>query len=239
MPLPKIDLPIYEMTVPSTEEVIKVRPFTVKEEKLLLIAVESNNMDEIIPTVKQVINNCIVEGKADVDKLPFFDIDYMFIFLRGKSVGETVEVRMTCQNETEEGICGNKIRTEMDISKVEIEKPEIESKIMLTSDKGVVMKYPNYAAMKRTETMNDAEMKSHIMVNSIDYIFDKDGIYPSKDYSKEEMKEFVDGLTEGNFKKMEEFVDNFPKFSMRLQAKCNKCGFDHDVRYTDFYDFFT
>ena len=96
MPLPKISVPTYDLTIPSNKEVIKVRPFSVKEEKLLLIALESKNVDEIISTVKQVINNCIVRGEVNIDKLPFFDIDYIFIFLRAKSVGESVEVKMTC-----------------------------------------------------------------------------------------------------------------------------------------------
>lgn len=108
MPLPKIELPTYELTIPSNGDVIKVRPFTVKEEKLLLIAAESKDANEIISTVKQVINNCIIEGAVDINKSPFFDIDYIFIFLRAKSVSETVPMRMTCNNVLEDGTtCGN------------------------------------------------------------------------------------------------------------------------------------
>ena len=106
MALPKISVPTYDLTIPSTKEKIKVRPFSVKEEKLLLIALESENMGEIASTVKQVINNCIIKGEVDVDKLPFFDIDYMFIFLRAKSIGESVEVKMTCNNVVDGEKCG-------------------------------------------------------------------------------------------------------------------------------------
>ena len=98
MTLPKITVPTYELTIPSSQQKIKVRPFSVKEEKMLLMALEAENMVDIANSVKQVINNCIISGEVDVDKLPFFDIDYMFIFLRAKSGGESVEVKMTCNN---------------------------------------------------------------------------------------------------------------------------------------------
>jgi len=237
--LPKIDVPIYELTIPSNKKVIKVRPFSVKEEKLLMIALESKEPDEIINTMKQVVNNCILDGDADINKLPFFDVDYMFIFLRAKSVGDHVEVSLTCNNETENGICGNVFSAEMDISKVEIISDEsVSNDIKLDKDKGVKMKYPNYAVMKRIEFSNEVDQKTNTIINAIDHIYDKKGIYSSKDYSKDELKEFVEGLTEANYRKLEEFVDNMPTFAVVLKKECNKCGFHHRVRYTDFYDFF-
>lgn len=239
MALPKIDVPTYDLTVPSTGQIMKVRPFNVKEEKLLLIAVESKNADDIISTVKQVINNCIIESDVDINKLPFFDIDYIFIFLRAKSIGDSVDIILTCNNETENGICGNRIASKLDISKVDIIKEEaLSDDIKLDKTKGVKLKYPNYATMKRIEFGNPVDAKTNIIINSIDYIYDKNGIYSSKDHSKEELKEFIESLTEENYKKMEAFVDNFPTFAVVLEENCSKCGFHHRVRYTDFYDFF-
>lgn len=239
MALPKIDLPVYDLTIPSTQQVIKVRPFSVKEEKLLLLAVEENNVDNIISTVKQIINNCIIEGELDINKLPFFDIDYVFVFLRAKSVGDTVEVNLTCNNETENGICGNVFSADMDIRKCEIIKQDdVSNDIKLDKDKGVKMKYPNYSQMKHIEFGNEVDAKINTIINSIDYIYDKKGVYSSKDHSKEELRDFVEGLTEENFRKLEYFTDNFPTFAVVLEKKCNKCGFEHKVRYTDFYDFF-
>ena len=239
MSLPKIDLPVYELTIPSNGQVIKVRPFTVKEEKLLLISLETGEIDDIIKTTKQIINNCIITSDVNIDKLPFFDVDYMFIFLRAKSIGETVEVQLTCNNVLEDGNkCGNVFPADMDIAKCDIEKDEtISDDIKLTADKGVKLKYPGYATMKRVE-QNEVDAKTNIIVNSIDYIYDKNGQYSWKDHTKDELKEFVEGLTEENFKKLENFVDNFPTFMVKIQSKCNKCGFEHDVRYSDFYDFF-
>jgi hypothetical protein len=240
MSLPKIDVPIYDLVVPSTGQEVKVRPFTVKEEKLLLIALESKNEEEIISTVRQVINNCIFNNDLDIDKLPFFDVDYIFIFLRAKSVGDTVTVKLTCNAVVEGEPCGNVFPTDMDIAKVDIVKDEtIESDIRLDASSGVKMKYPGYNVMKFIEkTGNTLDQKTSVIVNSIEYIYDKKGMYSYKDYSKEELKEFIEGLTEQNYKKLERFVDNFPSFAVKLDATCTKCGFEHHVRYTDFYDFF-
>lgn len=239
MALPKIDVPTYELKIPSTGQTMTVRPFNVKEEKLLLMAVESKNADDVISTVKQVINNCTIEGDVDINKLPFFDVDYIFIFLRAKSIGESVDIRLTCNNETENGICGNRIPSKLDISKVEIISDNtISNDIKLDKTKGVKLRYPNYASMKRIEFGNPVDAKTNVIINAIDYIYDKNGVYSHKDHSKEELKEFIEGLTEENYKKLEEFVDNFPTFAVVLEEDCNKCGFHHRVRYTEFNDFF-
>jgi T4 bacteriophage base plate protein len=239
--LPKIDMPVYDIKIPSNGQSISVRPFTVKEEKLLLMAMESKDVDEVIKTVKQIINNCLIKGKVDIDKLPFFDIDFLFVFLRGKSVGDTVEIQMTCHNVLKDGsTCGNVFETDMDISKCEVEyKDGITNDIKLSAKQGVKMKYPSYSSMRRIESNNQIDNKVNVIVNSIEHIYDEKGIYSWKDYSKDELKDFVEGLTEENFNKLQDFVDNFPTMIVTLDGKCTKCGFEHHVRYTDFYDFFT
>jgi len=240
MALPKIDVPLYDMKIPSTGKVIKVRPFSVKEERLLFMAVESKSNETVIETVKQVINNCIISGEFNVEKSPFFDVDYAFIFLRAKSIGEKVEVNLTCNNIVEDKKCGNVFQADMDIANVEIVKfDSMSDTIDFGGDKGVKMKYPSYTVIKSFENNDtDVEKKIKLLINSIDYIYDKNGTYPAKDHSTQELKEFIESLTEINYKKMEFFVDNFPTFVVRIKKKCNKCGFEHDVRYTDFYDFF-
>jgi len=237
--LPKIDVPTYEIEIPSNNEKITVRPFTVKEEKLLLMAMESQDVNEIVNTVKQVINNCIIKGTVNIDKMPFFDIDFLFIFLRAKSIGESVEVNLTCNNEVDGKTCGNVFPAMMDIAKCEIVRPDaISEDIKLNAQQGVKMRYPNYAEIKRVELGNEVDEQTNTIVNAIDYIYDAKGMYSYKDYSKEELKEFVEGLTEANYKQMMEFVDNFPTFVVKMESTCTKCGFHHNVRYTDFYDFF-
>ena len=241
MPLPKIDLPVYDFTIPSSGKVIKVRPFTVKEEKLLLMAIESKVASDIISSVKQVINNCVQDGDVDVDKLPFFDIDYMFISLRAKSVGEVAAVNLTCNNTLEDGaVCGHQFVTEADVGNVELIKFDgVNDDIKLGPASGVRMRYPNYSIMRKIEELPEIDKKTHIIVSSIDYIYDKKGMHSFKDYTIEELTEFVEGLTEENYKKLEAYVDRFPTIYGRIEADCPKCGFHHNVRYTEFYDFFT
>lgn len=239
MPLPKIDLPLYDLTIPSTGKTIKVRPFVVKEEKLLLMALEGKNPTELVATVKQVINNCIQDNSVDIEKLPFFDVDYMFIFLRAKSVGETVTVNMTCNNVLDDNsVCNHKFQTEMDIGKIDIVDPKKSPDIKLTAKTGVRMRYPSYAVMRRLEQLSDLEKKTEIICASIDYVYDDKGMYKHTDYTPEELKDFVEGLTEESYLKLEEWIDNFPSIAALLEAKCEKCGFEHKVRYTDFIDFF-
>lgn len=240
MPLPKIDLPVYDFTIPSSGKVIRVRPFTVKEEKLLLMAIESKVASDIIATVKQVINNC-VQDEIDVDKLPFFDIDYLFIFLRAKSVGEQAAVNLTCNNVLEDGnTCNHQFMTEVDVGSVELVKFDgVNDDIKLGPASGVKMRYPNYGIMRKIEELPDIDKKTHIIVSSIDFIYDKTGMHSHKDYTPDELKDFVENLTEENYKKLEYYVDRFPTIAGKIEADCPKCKFHHNVRYTEFYDFFT
>jgi len=112
--LPKIDLPIYEIKLPSSKKLVKIRPFVVREEKLLLMALESGDEKEIIETTKQIVNNCLVD-KVDIDKLPFFDVDYIFIALRAKAVGDTIDVKYTCYNEVDGKSCDNTFPAKIDV----------------------------------------------------------------------------------------------------------------------------
>lgn len=240
MALPKIELPAYDFTVPSSGKLIRVRPFTVKEEKMILMAVEAKVPADIIVTVKQVINNCILDGDLDVDKMPFFDIDYLFIFLRAKSVGETVAVKMTCNNVLDnDEVCGNEFMAEMDIANVELIKYDgVEDDIKLGPVAGVKMRYPNYSIMRKIDELPEIDKKTHIIVSSIDYIYDAKGMHSHKDYTPDELKDFVENLTEENYKKLEAYVDRFPTVAAKIDTVCDKCGFEHKVRYTDFFDFF-
>ena len=239
MALPKIELPAYDFVIPSSKKTIRVRPFTVKEEKMILMAVESKVPADIIATVKQVINNCILDGDLDVDKMPFFDIDYIFIFLRAKSVGETVAVKLTCNNVVDDKTCGNEFMAEMDISNVElIQYDGVQNDIKLGPASGVRMRYPNYSIMRKIEELPQIDKKTHIIVSSIDYVYDSKGMHSYKDYTTDELKEFVEGLTEENYKKLESYVDKFPTVAAKIETTCTKCGFNHKVRYTDFFDFF-
>jgi hypothetical protein len=238
--LPKIDVPMYELALPSSGKTVRVRPFLVKEEKLLLIAVESKDQNTIIQTTKQIINNCLVDEDVSVDKLPFFDVDYLFIALRAKSIGETVAVNFICNIFKEDKKCNTVFPVDIDISKCEIKKKEdITNIVKLTDRVSMKMKYPSYEVMKRFNESEDALTKKiKIIVASIDQIIDGDKVLASKDFSREELEQYVEGFTEEQFKKLEKYVDNFPSFVIKAQGKCPKCQFEHNLEYTDFTSFF-
>lgn len=239
--LPVLDLPTYELKVPSTGQAIKVRPFTVKEEKLLLIAAESSDPNEIINTTKQVIKNCIVSDDLDVDKLPFFDVDYLFIALRAKSVGEAIEIKFTCNNIADDGnVCGNIFPAKIDIASCKIVKNDnISKEIDLGSGIKVKMKYPSYSVMKTiTEMKQNIEKQVHIICNSIEYIQDKTKVYTMKDVTPGEIQAFVEGLTREQYNKLETFINNFPSFIVTTKATCTKCNYEHSLEYKDFVSFF-
>jgi len=241
MTLPKIDVPIYDLILPSSKKSVRVRPFLVKEEKLLLIAVESKDQNTIIQTTKQIINNCLIDGDINIDKLPFFDVDYLFIALRAKSVGETVTVNFICNMFTESNKCGAKFPVDIDIGKCEVkQKQEISPTIKITDKVTIKMKYPGYDVMKRFMENEDAMSKKiKIIAASIDQIIDGSKVLSSKDYSTEELEQYIETFTEEQYKKLEQFVDNFPSFVILAEGKCPKCKFHHKLEYTDFTSFFT
>jgi hypothetical protein len=247
--LPKVSVPIYELNLPSSGKPVKIRPFTVKEEKLLLMALNSKDDNQIIETTKQVINNCILSEEVDVEKLPFFDVDYLFIALRAKSVGEAIEVNFICNNvltDSSHGVglgtsskCSMVFPVPIDISKVEVSNKNMEKTIRLTDSIVVKMKYPSYEVMKRlVDNEDDISRKVKVIVESLDMIIDGDKIYSSKDHSKEELEQFVEGFTDEQFKRISVFVDNFPGFEIIAEKQCPKCGFNHRIRYKDFTSFF-
>lgn len=245
MPLPIVTTPTFEIKVPSTGKTIKVRPFLVKEEKILLIAAESKSKEDIIESTKEVIKNCILEGDFNVDTAPFFDLDYLFIALRAKSIGETVKLNFICKNivdtnNTNNNIeCNGEFQVNLDITNCEVENTTNNKKISLTDDIAIKMKYPTYTIMKRVyEQLNDIEKKIRLIASCIDFIQEKDQVNSAKDYSTDELINFVENLTEENFRKLETFVDNLPSFFVSGNGKCKKCGFEHTVRYKNFESFF-
>ena len=240
MALPKIDLPLYQVKLPSNNKELTIRPFLVKEEKLLLMAIESNNDSEIINTTKQVINNCLINTDINVETLPFFDVDYLFIALRAKSVGEAIEVKFTCNNYHNDVMCGSVFPAMIDIANSKIVKDDTISNIIdVGKNIKLKMKYPTYTTMKLIlDNDNNINKKLNVIAGSIDQIIDGENILTNKDFTKEELIDFLENLTKEKYMKIEEYVDNFPTFAVSSTAKCNKCGFEHNLTYTDFASFF-
>jgi hypothetical protein len=240
MTLPKIELPIYDLRIPSTQKEIQVRPFKVKEEKLLLMAAESNDTNEVVSVTKQILNNCILTEGVEVDKLPFFDVDFLFIALRGLSIGDKIELQFTCNAVIDDNNCGFVYEDNLDLSKCRTVKDEsISNNIDLGSGLSMKMKYPTYALMKQMEAGEAIiDRKIKVIANCIDMIVKGDEIHTTKDLSKKELMEFVEELSEFQFRKLEMFVDNFPYFVVDIENTCPKCKTLHRKEYRDFSAFF-
>lgn len=241
MELPKVDLPTYDLKIPSSGEEVKIRPFVVKEEKLLLMAAESKDLSNIVNTTLQVIKNCIVEGEVKLNQLPFFDVDYLFIALRAKSIGEKVVVNFRCKHQVNGAECGNIFPVDIDVTNCEVYGLEDKRPmIKIAGDTTIKMKYPTYAMMKVIDASDNAlEKKIKIISGCIDTIYKKDQVYSAKDFTREDLRAFVEGLTDQQLKRLEEFTGEFPSFAIRGEGTCPKCGFTHKIVYKDFETFFT
>ncbi len=241
--LPKIDVPIYDLKLLSTGKKIRFRPFTVKEEKLFLMAAEAGDLKSITDTVKQVINNCVLD-ELDIDELPLFDIEQIFLQLRSKSVGELVNLKYRCNNlikdeSEEEKKCNTVVEIDVNINDIipEFEKTD-KNKIEITENLGVVMKYPNFKVFESLDGENETESILNTIISCIDYIYDKETLYYAKDSTKEELSEFVESLQTKDLQKFKEFFDTTPKLRKNINFKCPKCSYEEDVLVEGIESFF-
>ena len=232
--LPKIDVPLYEITLPLLKKKVKIRPFLVKEEKILLMAMESEDEKSILLAIKQIVTNCCVEN-INVDDLPILDLEYMFLQLRARSIGEIIDLQYKCNNdikddEGNEKKCNNIIKLSFNALEVEPEENENHSqKIQLTPKLGVVMKYPDFKTMEKMDTQSETEAIQKMVTNCIDYIYDEETLYYAKDASETELIDFVDSLTRDQFQKIQDFFETIPKMKKTLNFKCNKCEYQEEV----------
>ena len=251
MALPKIDLPIFELKIVSVENPIKFRPFLMKEEKLLLMALQSADDEEIYNTIKQVINNCII-GKIDIDKIPIFDIEYLFLNIRARSIGEKLDTYFICKNivgqtensdgEMVDDQCTNLMPISIDVLSIKPPINDLPTKIYLTDKIGIKMNYPTLRNFKPLEELFDSDDSKTIydaVYQWTDYIFDQAGIYYKKETGKEEFAEFLESLTQEQFDKIIDFFDNLPKIALDVDVVCEKCKFSHTIHMEGLSDFFT
>jgi hypothetical protein len=231
--LPKIDSPLFEMKIPSQDRLVKFRPFLVKEEKLLLIAQETGTDKAIMTAVKQILNNCIVD-RFNVDDLTTFDMEYMFIQLRAKSVNNIIEVSM---RDTED----DKLYTfEINLDDVEVIIPDnVEKKIKINDTVGIVMKYPSINLLTDYEdNFSKAEFIEYLLVNCIETIYDAENVYPISDQSKDDIEEFLDSLSIPAYDKIKDFFSNLPKIEYVI-TYTNELGNERKVVFNNLKDFFT
>ena len=227
MSLPKLNVTIHETVLPSTDTVIKFRPFLVKEEKLLLTALEDTTQSSMMNAIKGIINNCVQE-KIDVDKLPIFDIEYLFLQLRAKSVGEEIEVGIKCPK------CEFSIPTTINTDDIKVSKPEGHNrKIMITDEIGVMLSYP----VMTTEGITSEDGMA-IVKDCIDMIFTEEETHERGSFAEEELDEFIDSLTSEQFAKLKDFYDTMPQLTHVAKYTCNTCGEEKETTIQGLDSFF-
>jgi hypothetical protein len=243
--LPKIDVPLYEITLPLMKKKVKFRPFLVKEEKILLMAAESDEQNAVILAIKQIITNCLVT-KIDVDDLPILDFEYLFLHLRARSVGETIDLQYKCNNDIEKDgekrKCNHVVSLSFNALEVEPNLTEKENnKVELTPKLGIVLKYPTFGsidALTEDKNISSTELVLNTIIGSIDYIYDDESIYYAKDTPKEELIDFVDSLSRENFSRIQNFFENIPKLKKKLDFECGKCGYSDTIEVEGIQSFF-
>jgi hypothetical protein len=241
--LPKLDVPIYTINLISTGKPVRFRPFLVKEQKLFLMAAESTDGNEMVGVIRQVLRNCVLD-EMDVDSLPTFDLEYLFMNLRARSVEEIVDLRYKCNNTLkdengEDKKCSGVVEFKLNLLEVEPTKnPNHKNKIQLTENLGIAFKYPTFEMIQKYEKMNENEVMLKILVDCIDYVYDKESVYYAKDSTREEMEEFIDNLQQKDLEKFKDFFDTMPEIKKDVHFKCPKCSYEEDIAIKGMQNFF-
>ena len=214
MTLPTIAVPTHELEIPSNKEKITYRPFLVKEEKLLLLANESGEASEIMSAIKLIINNCTFE-KIDVDTLALFDLEYVFLNVRAKSVGEVVSLKLLCDDDGE-----TYADVEIDLNDIKVNFPEGHSnKIELTDTVGILMRYPQFNLVRISTEGSETEYIFRMIKECINTVYDGDAVFERSDFTDKDLDTFLDSLTSDHFKQLQGFFETMPKLTHDVKFK--------------------
>ena len=229
MPLPRISTPTYELELPSTEQSIKYRPFLVKEEKLLVIALESEDTKQITTAIKTVIKNCILTKDIKVENLPTFDIEFLFLNIRGKSVGEQVDVNIICPDDNE-----TNVSVSIDLDDIKVLKNEDHTnKIKVDPTIMMEMKYPSLEQFIKNNfdfnNQNAMDQSFDLIASCIDKIYTEDEVWSTSDVTKKEVTEFLESMNSSQFKDIEKFFETMPKLSHKIQITNPKTKVESEV----------
>jgi len=221
MALPKLDTPTYQLKVPSTGESVSYRPYLVKEEKILMMAMESNDTNQMMSAVKNVIRSCTSDA-VDVNTLAMFDIEYIFSQLRAKSVGEVSTIKVNCRK------CGSSNEVDVNLENVRVDIPESDVQtIALTDTVGVSLRYPSVDAMIKAqadESKSDVDRVFDLIIACVDSIYSGDEIFDAKEQSSKELKEFIESLNTQQFNKVRDFIETIPSAAIDVEFMCMSCS---------------
>ena len=207
------------------------------------MASESSDSNEMVSTIRQVLKNCILDD-VDVDGLPTFDLEWLFMNLRARSVEEVVDLTYKCNNivKDEKGDdkkCNGVVEFKMNLLEIEPTKnPDHKNKVQITENLGIAFKYPTFEMIQKYEKMDENQVMVRILVDCIDYIYDKDSVYYAKDTSREELEEFVDNLQQKDLEKFKEFFDTMPEIKKDVHFKCPRCAYEEDITIRGMQNFF-
>ena len=240
MALPKIDAPVYELDLPLSKKHIRFRPFLVKEQRNLLMAMESDQNDTIEKNIKQILHNCTLTENVEIEKLPIIDVEFYFLNLRARSVGEVVTNRYRCENEVDGKVCNNTMETQINVLDIKVEiDPNNQDTIQLTDKIFIKLNYPEYSTIEKMNKFDNAtDMAFEMIINSVDYVFDGDQYYYARETPRKELVDFIDSLNQDQFAKIESFFNNLPKMKKTIDMNCSKCGFHHHIAVEGLEDFF-
>tara|TARA_B100001250_G_C19568960_1_gene686788 strand:- start:118 stop:831 length:714 start_codon:yes stop_codon:yes gene_type:complete len=236
MALPKVVLPTFELDLPSNGKTVKYRPFVVKEEKILLMALDTEDESAITAAVKDLLKNC-VQSRIKIDNLPTFDLEYLFLNIRAVSVGEDVDMNITCKDDNQ-----TEVKYTFSLFDVVVDKPEgHDPKIMLSDEMGIIFRYPSFKEFVQSSIIGkqlDPEGYIDIIAGCVDQLFDGEEVYDSSTTSKKEFKEFIEGLTTVQFKKVQEFFETLPKLEHKFKIINPETGVESEYTINGLQNFF-
>jgi hypothetical protein len=240
MPLPKINTPTYDLTLPSTGKKIKYRPFLVREEKILIMAMESEDMSEITNAIVQILSDCIISKDVKVESLATFDIEYLFLNVRAKSVGETVDVNITCPDDGE-----TQVEMSINIDSIKVQKTRGHKNIIkLDDDLSMKLRYPSLEQFvennfETAEGVSEVGQSLSMITSCVDMIYNAEESWEASDYSKKELDEFIEQLNTKQFKQIEKFFTTMPKLSHKIAVKNPETGVESEVVLEGLASFFS
>jgi hypothetical protein len=240
MPLPKISTPTYELELPSSGKKIKYRPFLVREEKILIMALESEDMKQITNAIVQILSDCILTKTIKISELSTFDIEYLFLNVRAKSVGESVEVNITCPDDEE-----TVVQMEIEIDSIKVQKDKKHTNIIKLDDKlSMKLKYPSLDQFVENnfeinDNQSDVDKSLGMITSCIEMVYDSEESWNASDCTKKELDEFIEQLNTKQFKEIENFFTTMPKLSHTIKVKNPNTGVESEVILEGLASFFS
>tara|TARA_Y100000385_G_C13093934_1_gene640189 strand:- start:533 stop:1234 length:702 start_codon:yes stop_codon:yes gene_type:complete len=233
MALPQLNSARYETVIPSTGQSITFRPYLVKEEKILMLALESQDQNMIMRAIKDVIEACIFDN-INVNELAIFDIESLFLHLRSKSVGENIDLKMKCDE------CESLSNISINVDDINAPDVSTDNKIMLTESVGVVLKYPSFESItKLGDELDTVEGAFKMVAQCIDTIFDEDNVHDAKSESAKNLNEFLESLNSDQFQLLTGFFENMPAIKHNISFTCQHCGHNNEMELKGLQSFFT